>query len=77
VRKLTDVCSVNLARRDIYVLLAALLVKYDVYKEGDGKIGPTLQVFDTTKERDIDTNSEYIIPAPARESKVLRTAAMR
>ncbi|KAF1842730.1 cytochrome P450 [Cucurbitaria berberidis CBS 394.84] len=69
--------AVNLARREISVLLAALLVKYDVYEEGGGKMGPTLQVFDTAKERDIDTNSEYIIPAVARGSKGLRMVARR
>jgi hypothetical protein len=52
-----------------------LLVKYDVYEEGTEKMGPTLQVFDTFKERDIDTNGEFIIPAPAKESKGLRMVA--
>jgi hypothetical protein len=77
VGKLTHICSVNLARRYIHVLLVAILVKYDVYKEGGGKMGPTLQVLDTTKERDIDTNSEYIIPAPARGSEGLMMVARR
>ncbi|CAE7185156.1 hypothetical protein P3342_008311 [Pyrenophora teres f. teres] len=67
--------GVNLARREISVLLAALLVKYDIYEEGAEKMRPTLQVFDTTKERDIDTNGEFIIPAPAKGSKGLRMIA--
>ncbi|USP82213.1 Cytochrome P450 [Curvularia clavata] len=69
--------GINLAKREISVLLAALLVKYDVYEEGKEKMGPTLQVFDTSKERDIDTNGEFIIPAPAKGSKGLRMVARR
>lgn len=76
-RKLTDVCSINLAKREISVLLAALLVKYDVYEEGKEKTGPSLHVFDTFKERDIDTNGEFIIPAPAKGSKGSKMVARR
>lgn len=74
-RKLTNVRSINLAKREISVLLAALLIKYDIYEEGKEKTGPTLQVFDTIKRRDIDTNGEFIIPAPAKGSKGLRMLA--
>ncbi|KAF5849060.1 hypothetical protein GGP41_005969 [Bipolaris sorokiniana] len=69
--------DINLAKREISVLLAALLVKYDVYEEGKEKTGPSLHVFDTFKERDIDTNGEFIIPAPAKGSKGSKMVARR
>lgn len=60
---------INLARREISVLLASLLRKYELYA---GQEGCTLEVFDTLAERDLDANGDFIIPAPAKGSKGLR-----
>jgi len=61
--------GLNLARREIGVLLATLILKYDVYR---GQKGCTLELYDTLRGRDINCNGEYIIPAPAKGSKGLR-----
>lgn len=55
----------NFARQEMAIVLAAILRKYDIYA---GKAGPTLELYDTVRERDIALNHEYIIPAPARGS---------
>lgn len=59
----------NLARREMAIVLASLFLRYDVYH---GQGGPTLELYNTTRERDIDPNSDYIIPVPAKGSKGLR-----
>jgi hypothetical protein len=61
--------SRDLARREIAVLLATLILKYDLYR---GQKGPTLELYDTVRSRDVDCNGEFIIPAPAKESKGMR-----
>ena len=59
----------NLARRELSIVLASLFLRYDVYS---GQKGRTLELYDTTRERDIDANSDYIIPVPAKGSLGLR-----
>ncbi|KAI1799353.1 cytochrome P450 [Daldinia bambusicola] len=57
------------ARREMSMILAAILRHYDLYR---GQKGPTLELFNTTRERDIVANSEMIIPMPAGDSKGVR-----
>ncbi|KAI0896800.1 cytochrome P450 [Annulohypoxylon nitens] len=57
------------ARREMSMILAAILKRYDIYR---GQDGPTLELYDTIRERDIDANSEMIIPMPAKGSHGLR-----
>ncbi|KAI1114231.1 cytochrome P450 [Nemania sp. NC0429] len=57
------------ARREMSMLVAAILKHYDVYQ---GQNGPALELYDTTRERDIIANSEMIIPMPAKGSRGLR-----
>ncbi|KAI0204559.1 cytochrome P450 [Astrocystis sublimbata] len=57
------------ARREMSMMLAAILKHYDLYQ---GQKGPTLELYDTTRERDIVASSEMIIPMPAKGSKGLR-----
>ncbi|KAI0967879.1 cytochrome P450 [Xylaria arbuscula] len=61
--------GMNLARREIAVVLATLFRKYDVYH---GQTGPTLELYDTQRARDIDANHDMIIPVPAKGSKGLQ-----
>lgn len=63
------VLSMNLARREMSVVLASLFLKYEAYH---GQKGPTLELYDTQRARDIDANSDYIIPVPAKGSQGLR-----
>lgn len=59
----------NLARKEMALVLATIFHKYKLYH---GQDGPSLQLYDTERARDIDPNSDYIIPAPAKGSKALR-----
>ena len=59
----------NLARREMSVILAAIFLRYELYQ---GQSGPTLELYDTERARDIDANSDYIIPVPAKGSQGLR-----
>ncbi|KAI1741367.1 cytochrome P450 [Xylaria scruposa] len=61
--------GMNLARKEMGMVLAALFTKYDVY---DGQDGPGLELFDTYRARDIDPNSDFVIPVPAPGSKGLQ-----
>lgn len=58
-----------LARHEMTMTLASLLLKYDIYR---GQEGPTLELYDTIRERDIDANRDYILPQPAEGSRGLR-----
>ena len=50
-------------------VLATIFLKYDLYR---GQPGPTLELYETERARDIDANSDYIIPVPAKGSYGLR-----
>ena len=71
---LRDVYRQNFARREISMVLATILNRYDVYKQQEG---PTLEVYDTLRDRDIKANSEMIIPMPAKRSHGLRIKVRR
>lgn len=54
-------------------MIAAIFRKYDLYDEGKGtEQGPTLALYDTTRERDVDMTSDFVIPYPVRGSKGVR-----
>ncbi|KAJ5814024.1 uncharacterized protein N7503_000774 [Penicillium pulvis] len=62
----------NLSYAELYVTLASLFLLYDLY-DGTGKQQvPTLALYDTIRERDIDANMDFIAPAVARGSKGLQ-----
>lgn len=61
----------TLARREMSIILATIFTKWDVYDGSEGQ-GPSLELYDTERERDIDANGDYIIPTPAVGSKGLR-----
>ncbi len=58
----------TLARREMAMVISTLLLKYEVY---EGQAGATIQLVDTIRNRDIDANSDYIIPVPAKGSRGL------
>ena len=51
------------------IILGTLFRRYDVYR---GQEGRTFELYDTTRERDIDPKSDKIIPVPAKGSRGLR-----
>ncbi|KAI1319321.1 cytochrome P450 [Xylariaceae sp. FL0255] len=63
--------GMTLARREMSIILATIFTKWDVYDGSDGQ-GPSLELYDTERARDIDANSDYIIPEPAKGSKKLQ-----
>ncbi|KAI3329673.1 cytochrome P450 [Ustulina deusta] len=63
--------GMTLARREMSIILATIFTKWDVYDGSEGQ-GPSLELYDTERERDIDANGDYIIPTPAVGSKGLR-----
>ncbi|RFU78085.1 cytochrome p450 [Trichoderma arundinaceum] len=58
-----------LARRELAITLATIFLKYDLY---NGQDGPTMELYNTLRERDIDAHSEFIAPFPAPGSKGLQ-----
>lgn len=61
--------GMNLAKREMGIVLATVLNTYDLYQGQEGK---TLELYDTVRERDIDPNSEMVVPFPAKGSCGLR-----
>ncbi|KAF9884916.1 hypothetical protein FE257_000907 [Aspergillus nanangensis] len=61
--------GVSLARRELTAMLATIFNQYDLYR---GQQGPTLELYDTIRRRDIDASKDYITPLPAKGSCGLR-----
>lgn len=51
------------------IILATIFRRYDVYR---GQSGPTLELYETERARDVDANIDMIIPVPAKGSKGVR-----
>ena len=68
--------GMNLAYQELYFVLASVFRKYDVYDETAEKQDPTLELYDTVRERDIDMVAELAIPMPEVGSEGLRIKAM-
>jgi hypothetical protein len=49
--------------------LATIFMKYGLYR---GKQGPTLELYDTIRARDIDAARDYVSPLPTNGSVGLR-----
>jgi hypothetical protein len=60
----------SLARREMALILASFFLKYDLYDGHKG--GHTMELYDTERARDIDANSDFIIPVAAKGSQGLR-----
>ncbi|KAI0096385.1 cytochrome P450 [Nemania sp. FL0031] len=61
--------GMNFARQEMFIILATIIRKYDLYQ---GQEGPTLELYHTVRERDIDVVRDMITPFPARGSHGLR-----
>ncbi|KAJ5086802.1 hypothetical protein NUU61_008109 [Penicillium alfredii] len=70
-------CWFNLAYAELYIVLAGIFRKYDL-DDGSGKqIGPTLALYDTTRERDVDAVIDLLVPFPAEGSKKLANPSFK
>ncbi|KAH7011077.1 cytochrome P450 [Ilyonectria destructans] len=61
--------GMNFAKKEMSMVLASIIRKYDIYR---GQDGPTLELYETTRKQDIDLSREYIIPFPAKGSHGLQ-----
>jgi len=61
----------NLAYAELHLLIAGIFRKYDVYDGTGTQKGPTLELFETTRE-DIDTYADFAVPFPKPGSKGIR-----
>ena len=68
--------GMNLAYQEMYFVLASIFRKYDLYDENAEDKGPTLQLYDTVRERDIDMAAELAVPSPEVGSEGLRIKVM-
>ncbi|KAK3685727.1 cytochrome P450 [Podospora appendiculata] len=59
----------SLARREMELTLATIVIKYDLYM---GQEGPSMELYDTERARDVDAYSDYIIPVPEAGSQGVR-----
>lgn len=64
--------SINLAYQELYLMTAAVFRKYDLYDGTGTQHGPTLALYETTRERDVDMVHDFVVPFPARGSKGVR-----
>lgn len=63
---------INLAYAEIYMILGNIFRKYDVY-DGTGKQKePTLALYDTIRERDVDVVRDSLNTFPEKGSKGVR-----
>ena len=67
-----DPNRINLAYAELYLILGGIFRKYDMY-DGTGKQRePTLALYDTIRERDVDADRDLIAPFPKKGSKGVR-----
>jgi hypothetical protein len=53
-------------------VLAGLFRKYSVYDRSEKQKGPTLELFDTTRERDVDMVADHVSAAIRSDSLGVR-----
>jgi hypothetical protein len=61
----------NLAFQELYLIVAGIFRKYELYDGTGTQKGPTLQLYETT-EADVDLYADYITPGSRPGSKGLR-----
>ncbi|KAF2843056.1 cytochrome P450 [Patellaria atrata CBS 101060] len=64
--------GMNLARQELFTIIAGIFRKYDLYDGTGTQTCPTLELYDTERARDVDMNSDMIIPYPAEGSHGVR-----
>ena len=66
------ISSINLAYAEIYVILAGIFRKYDRYDGASEQKTPTLALFETTRERDVDIEYDFLIGVPRSGNQGVR-----
>jgi hypothetical protein len=63
--------QINLAYSELYLILAGIFLKYDLF-DGSGKqTSPTLELFETDRD-DVDIKYDFLIPFPKKGSLGVR-----
>ena len=62
----------NLAYAELYLFLAGVFRKYDLYDGTGEQKEPTLALYDTIRERDVDYVRDLLVSFPAKGSKGVR-----
>ena len=63
---------INLAYAELYIVIAGVFQKYDLYNETIEQKTPTLALYDTTRERDVNMEHDFFLAFPKEESKGVR-----
>ncbi len=63
---------INLAYQELYLVIAGVFRKYDLYDPKREGQGPSLALYDTVRERDVDMSADLALPVPALGSKGVR-----
>lgn len=53
-------------------MIAGLFRKYDVYDSAIKQKTPTLALYETTREQDVDVEYDYQVPFPKSENRGVR-----
>lgn len=64
--------SINLAYAELYIVIAGIFRKYDLYDSAIKQKTPTLALYETTREQDVDVEYDYLIPFPKSENRGIR-----
>ena len=66
----TRIClGMNLAYSELYMILAGIFKRYELYDGTDKQTAPTLALHDTIHERDVQVIHDCLVPFPAKGSK--------
>ncbi|KAJ5769986.1 uncharacterized protein N7511_002037 [Penicillium nucicola] len=69
----TRIClGLNLAYAELYIILARIFRKFDLDDGTNTQCGPTMALYDTNRERDIDPQKDQFLPIPSKGSKGVR-----
>ena len=56
----------------MYLILAGIFRKYELYDGTRNQRVPTLALYDTVRERDVDAVNDLVVPYPAKGSHGVR-----
>ncbi|ERF75990.1 hypothetical protein EPUS_01356 [Endocarpon pusillum Z07020] len=74
----TRMClGMNLAYSELYIIIAEIFRRYELYDGTDQQTAPTLALYDTIRERDVDIMSDWNIPFPTKGSKGIQVKVGR
>lgn len=64
---------INLAYQELHLVIAAVFRKFNLYDPDTTHCqGPTLSLYDTIRQRDVDMDADLAMPAPKLGSKGVR-----